>query len=436
MARVAVYTLGCKVNQAESDELCQGLAARGHAISRDPAAADLCVVNTCTVTAESDRKCRKLIRKLARSGARAIAAAGCYAQVSPEDLRGLPGVVAVIPNQRKEGWVREVESLLPSAAAEAAGRWPRRTRALVKVQDGCERGCAYCIVPRARGAERSRAFPEVMLRVSDSLEAGTGEIVLCGVNLGRYGDGARGDLAALVREVLTAGDAYRVRLSSIELEDLRVEWMEEWSRNPRVCPHLHLPLQSGDDAVLADMGRGYGAGDYLDAVATMRSLWPGAALTTEVMVGYPGEDERSFRNTLQVLAQARPSRVHVFRFSPRPGTAAWGRADAVPVQEAEERSARLRELAEAWRLRYIGEHGGERRDLLVERLVEEAGVRTAYGTTGDFIKGAVRGLRAGVGEGDLLAVEIRGHEDGLARLEARGGRKRGAHVGGSRGRSV
>lgn len=434
MAKVAVYTLGCKVNQAESDELREGLAASGHAIVQDPSDADLCVVNTCTVTAESDRKCRKLIRMLARRGAKSIVAAGCYAQISPEDLRVLPGVVAVIPNERKDDWRQEIDSLLPPAAV-VSGAWQRRSRAFIKVQDGCERGCSYCIVPKARGAERSRGIPQVISGLTSCLEAETGELVLCGVNLGRYKDEEEGDLASLVRGVLSAGDAYRVRLSSIEMEDLQAEWIEEWSGNPRVCPHLHLPLQSGDGAVLADMGRGYGPQEYLEAVGTLRSVWPCAALTTEVILGYPGEEEASFRNTLEVLERARPSRVHVFRFSPRPGTGAWGRDDAVPPCVTAERSEKLRALAERWRLGYIEERVGEKRNLLVERLKDEGGEKTAYGTTEDFIKGVAPGVQGGVREGELLPVEIRGLKEGRALLKAQRGQEHEAHAGWSNKRS-
>ena len=434
MARIALYSLGCKVNQAENEELAAGLRELGHAIINDPSAADLCVVNTCAVTAESERKSRKLIRMLERRGAAAIAAAGCCAQVSPRDLQDLPGVVAVIPNERKEGWLRELQSLLPSAPAGGNSCAPRRMRALIKVQDGCERRCSYCIVPRARGGERSRPLAQVMSQVRRSLRSGTGEIVLCGVNLGRYASETGGDLASLVRAVLSAGEGFRVRLSSLELEDLREEWMEEWSRDARVCPHLHLPLQSGDDGVLADMGRGYGAREYLEAAARLRAVWPAAALTTEVMVGYPGEDERAFGNTLRGLAAAAPARVHVFRFSPRPGTAAWGRVDAARPREVQERSARLRALAESWRLGYIEGHGGEGRELLVERLARVGGMSCAYGTTEDFIKGVLPGARTDLRAGELLAVEIRGHADGLALLAARRAEEGEAPAGGRGGR--
>jgi threonylcarbamoyladenosine tRNA methylthiotransferase MtaB len=417
MADVAVYTLGCKVNQAESDELKSGLEEAGHGIVSDPAAADLCVVNTCTVTSESDRKCRKLVRMLGRRGACLIVVAGCYAEVSPTDLEGLPGVVRVLPNERKDGWLSEIMSLLPDRKETQARSWPRRARAFIKVQDGCERGCSYCIVPLARGLERSRPLSEVLETVSKCLDTGTGELVLCGINLGRFKQGQGEDLAFLVREVLSAGEGFRVRLSSLELEDLRMEWIEEWSRNSRVCPHLHLPLQSGDAGILRDMGRGYSPGDFLAAAEALRASWPEAALTTEVIVGYPGEDEESFRHTVEVLEKARPSRVHVFRFSPRPGTKAWDREDRTATTEIEKRSAKLRELAEELRLGYIEGRRGEMRDMLIEKRVEIADEAIAYGTTEDFIKGVVRHFKKDMRAGETLAVEICGVCNGRALLK-------------------
>jgi threonylcarbamoyladenosine tRNA methylthiotransferase MtaB len=418
MANVAVFTIGCKVNQAESDELKAGLAAAGHAIVCDAAKADLCVVNTCTVTAESDRKCRKLLRALQRKGTPCLVAAGCYVEIDPEGLEGLPGVIRVIPNSRKENWLQEVLSLLPEGEDRDAETVPGRERALIKVQDGCERGCSYCIVPRARGPEKSRRPAEVLESMSKHLAEGVEEVVLCGVNLGRYECGPGKDLAYLAREVLGAGEGFRVRMSSIELEDLRMEWVEEWSREPRICPHLHLPLQSGDTDILRNMGRGYGAHHFLDVVERVRGVWPRAALTTEVIVGYPGESDTAFGNTMEVLMRMRPARVHVFRFSARPGTAAWNSGAEIATGTMEERSAMLRGLADEWRLEYIDGHRGETRDLLVERVMLVDGAEVALGTTEDYIKGTAFGLPSTIRPGNTVRVEIRGVSHGRALLQA------------------
>ncbi|MBC7230191.1 MAG: MiaB/RimO family radical SAM methylthiotransferase [Actinobacteria bacterium] len=416
MAKVAVFTLGCKVNQAESEELRLLLAEAGHEVVEDPALADLCVVNTCTVTAESDRKSRKLLRRLWREGAERIVAAGCYAEIEPETVGRSPGVVAVLPNARKRGWAEEIIALLPPAGDAGVGRTrpTRRTRGFVKVQDGCERGCSYCIVPRARGEEVSVPPRSVVEMVARWRVRGCEEVVLCGVNLGRYGHGPGYDLASLVREVLGSGEGFRLRLSSLELEDLRPRWVREWSAMPRLCPHLHLPLQSGDEGILRDMGRGYTPEDFLEAAGEMRRAWPALAITTEVMVGYPGEGEAAFENTVRTLERLRPARVHVFRFSPRPGTKAWDRGDAVEPAEAERRSAALRALAERWRCSYVEERRGQGRGLLVERITCGRDGRTAWGTTEDYIKGALREPPPEAEAGKIIPVEIAGLWKGVA----------------------
>ncbi len=414
MAKVAVFTLGCKVNQAESEELKLKLEKAGHALVEDPAPADLCVVNTCTVTAESDRKCRKLLRRLWRDGARAIAVAGCYVEVDPGSLQDLPGVVALIPNSSKGGWAEQIMSMLPPPAMVAERMASGKARGFVKVQDGCERECAYCIVPRARGAETSTPPLSVLESVMRWREQGSEEIVLCGVNLGRYRQGEDYDLASLVGEILKRGEGFRLRLSSIELEDLRVKWVREWSSSARVCPHLHLPLQSGDEKVLRDMGRGYTPEDFLGRVEEVRRQWPRAALTTEVIVGYPGETQRAFDNTVRVLEEIRPARVHVFRFSPRPGTRAWGRKDGVGAEMAERRSADLRAMAERWRTAYIEERIGETRAFLVERISDGSHGRIAWGTTEDYMKGALPLPPPGTQTGRIITAEITGMWRGIA----------------------
>jgi threonylcarbamoyladenosine tRNA methylthiotransferase MtaB len=273
-------------------------------------------------------------------------------------------------------------------------------------------------VPRARGRERSRPKEEVAAQTRKWLSRGVEEIVLCGVNLGRYRQEGGYDLASLVRDVLATAGRFRVRLSSIEPEDLKEEWVEEWAAQSRVCPHLHLPLQSGDDAILSDMGRGYSSADYMSAVDETRSAWPQVALTTEVIVAYPGESIAAFERTVAVLRKVAPARLHVFRFSPRPGTGAWEKKDGVAAEESERRSAVLRAMAEDWRTGYIEVHRGERRELLVERISERNGGRTAVGTTEDYIKGALMRPPASTLPGKVVDVSICGLERGMAELKA------------------
>jgi threonylcarbamoyladenosine tRNA methylthiotransferase MtaB len=417
MAKIAIYTIGCKVNQGESEELKINLAEAGHIICINPYEADLCVVNTCTVTAESDRKCRKLIRLLDKKGARAIVAAGCYAQIKPQDLLSLPGVIKVLSNYEKDSWSIELERMLPSPVIKESGRNYSRSRGFIKVQDGCERRCSYCIVPEARGRERSRPLNEVMALTTKWLEKGTQEIILCGVNLGRFNLANDFDLAGLIREVVSIGEGYRVRLSSIELEDLRIAWLEEWAASDRVCPHLHLPLQSGDAEILQDMGRGYSPDDFIAIANNLRCVWPEATLTTEVIVGYPGESDAAFAKTLAVLEEVRPSRVHVFRFSRRPGTPAWNKKDEVSTQKIENRSAILRDLADRWRIDYALGRRGEVRHLLVERLVDSNGIVVAMGTTEDYIKASLENPPDYIRTGQLIEAKICGMLGGRTWME-------------------
>ncbi len=415
MGKVAVFTVGCKVNQAESQELALDLAAAGHEVCRSPSEADICVVNTCSVTAESDSKCRKLVRRLEREGAKAIVAAGCYVEVAPADLGGMRNVVRLIPNREKDGWGEEIAAMLPVGGG-GVSRPRMRARGFIKIQDGCQRGCSYCIVPRARGRERSRSPQEVKDLARRWLRHQTRELVLCGVSLGRYGAGTEYDLARMVRELLALQDGYRIRLSSIELEDLKREWLEEWAESPRICPHLHLPLQSGDGAVLADMGRGYSPETFISTAEKMRRLWPRAALTTEVIVGYPGESEGAFRNTLEVLEAAEPARIHVFRFSPRPGTRACGLARQVRGDVAEARSQALLRFAEKRKLGYAEERMGEMRDMLVETVGERNGLRVAAGTTEDYMKAIIPDPPPHAEPGRLVRARLSGWSDGRAVL--------------------
>lgn len=413
MGKVALYYLGCKVNQAENEELAAGLLRLGHKLVKDPAEADLCVVNTCTVTAESDRKCRKLIRGLERRGARGLVVAGCYAEVDPGALRSLPGVLALVPNREKGAWLERIHSMLPPP--EQGEAWVGfRSRGFIKVQDGCERRCSYCVVPRARGPERSRPPGEVLEVASSLLRRGCRELVLCGVNLARYGREFGYHLGELVRDLLSLQEGFRVRLSSMELEDLRMEWVEEWAHEEGVCPHLHIPLQSGDDRILEDMGRGYRASYFLEFAERLRETWPRAALTTEVIVGYPGEDHRAFQRTVEVLEEAMVSRVHVFRFSPRPGTRAWERRDEVVAGEAEKRSEHLRLLAEEWRLGYIRRHLGEERQLLVEAAAVREGEKVLLGNTEDYVKALLHPGTPTPALGSVVRVRLEGVNDGRA----------------------
>jgi len=396
--RICVITLGCKVNQCDGDEMARALAARGYGIADRDEAADIYLVNTCTVTATADAKARKLIRKLAREHPRSrLIVTGCGAERHAEAV-GLPGVV-VVPNARKgeiEGAVARAmagghgEMARPASQAAMAvhlatcppysgrGKPPsleelrcpgplpnnrvpaelKRTRAFVKVQDGCDRRCTYCVVPEARGRPASRPVSEVLEEMQGLARSGAQEVVLCGIRLGAYGrDSGDGSLATLLHE-LRQIDIPRLRLSSIEPMDFGEDLLSEIADHPRLCHHLHLPLQSGDDAVLAAMGRGYDSAEYAGLVLAIRSAWPDAAITTDVMVGFPGETEGQFERTARFVREMGFTRVHVFPYSPRPGTLAAQHPDQIAGHVKRERATRLltiaKELAQAAARAWVG----------------------------------------------------------------------------------
>jgi len=344
-ARVRIFTFGCKVNQCDSEEIARSLAARGYAIGGRGDSADIYIVNTCTVTSTADSKARKLIRRLARNHPHAtLIATGCLAETDPYSLLDLPGVAAVVPNSRKLSLADFLPGLQPPLLASSY--LPARTRAFVKLQDGCDHHCTYCIVPTARGKRVSKPLADALAEIQCLVDAGAREAVLCGIRLGAYGSD-RGDatLAALLRK-LREIDIPRLRLSSIEPMDLTDDLLAEIADHPTLCHHLHLPLQSGDDTVLAAMGRGYTAADFASLVGRVRKVWSDAAITTDVMAGFPGETDEQFDHTLSFVREMAFSRLHVFPYSPRPDTPAADRADQVPSKTKRARTDVMLALAD------------------------------------------------------------------------------------------
>ncbi len=343
-ARVCILTLGCKVNQCDSDEIGRSLAARGYRIVGRGEPAHTYIVNTCTVTATADAKARKLVRRIAREHPEAaLIVTGCLAQRDPSSLLELPGVTAVVPNTGK----LDLAHFLPElrAPSHPVTYLPPRTRAFLKIQDGCDHRCTYCVVPDARGRPTSTPLRTVLAELHGLADSGAKEVVLCGIRLGAYGEG-RGDssLAALLREARDIAIP-RIRLSSIEPMDLDGSLLTEMPDHPTLCHHLHLPLQSGDASVLADMGRGYTSGAFADLVRRIRAAWPDAAISTDVMVGFPGETHEQFRRSLDFVREVAFSRVHVFPYSRRPGTLAAERGDEVSTAPKRERTQEMLSLA-------------------------------------------------------------------------------------------
>ena len=328
--RVYLHSLGCRLNQSEIETMACQLAAAGHAVVDGPDQADVCVVNTCAVTAEAERKSRHYLSALARANPEArIAVVGCYATLSPQQCAGFPGVSWVVPNAEKERVVEMVASSpspSPSPLSLSLGQVEgirTRTRAFVKVQDGCDNHCTYCITRLLRGPARSRPLADVVAEVRALVEAGCREAVLTGVNLGSYGRdlGVPGGLRTLAETLLAHTDLERLRFSSLEPWDLDEGFFGLWE-NARLCRQLHLPLQAGCDETLHRMGRRITTGEFAHLVQVARAAIPDLAVTTDVIVGFPGEDQAAFRASLDFVAAVGFARLHVFPYSPRPGTAA------------------------------------------------------------------------------------------------------------------
>lgn len=421
--RVALVALGCRVSRADVDAVASALGDRVE-LARDEEPADVVVVSGCTITGDADAAARRAIRRAARAnpGAR-IVAAGCYAELRPDVLGALPGVAAVIgarEHAEVAGTVARLAGLPPAdpghvAGAGRAAGWgappfvlARHTRPFLKIQDGCDARCSYCVVPLARGPSRSLAFEEALARLA-SLGERHPEIVVTGVHLGAYGRdlSPRRTLADLIRAAVGGGLRARLRLSSIEPLELPLDLLDDPAVAPALCPHLHLPLQSGSDRILAAMRRPYRADGYRRAALEGAARLPGLCLGADVVTGFPGETDDDHRATLALVEALPLAYLHVFRFSPRPGTEAAALPSAVPGAVARARAAELVALSERrWREFLDGLRGKE-----VEVVVERVEGGRARGTAREYA--TVRwpaDPAAGDVRGALVRVRVTGHD--------------------------
>jgi threonylcarbamoyladenosine tRNA methylthiotransferase MtaB len=377
MPTFRALTLGCKVNQYETEYLREGLLRLGYREAKGGEPADWCIVNTCTVTSESDLKSRKVIRQLARQNPKArIVVMGCYATRAPEAVAALPGVVQVVTDKRR------LPQLLArfgsSAAPSGISSFGRRHRAYVKVQDGCRMSCAYCIIPKVRPVLSSRPVIEVIDEICRLVDNGYREIVVTGIHLGHYGvdlskeqsEGRRADLAHLISRIVRLDGDFRLRISSIEVVEVTPELLALMAEYPdRICPHLHVSMQSGSDAVLRRMRRRWASARFLERCHAIRESLDHPALTTDVIVGFPGETEPDFEATCRAVEEVPFTKLHVFRFSPRPGTPAAEMPDQVPGQVKKRRSAELAEIGRGLRERFFASLAGRPLQVLVERPI-------------------------------------------------------------------
>ncbi|MDJ0887551.1 MAG: tRNA (N(6)-L-threonylcarbamoyladenosine(37)-C(2))-methylthiotransferase MtaB [Desulfobacterales bacterium] len=361
-----ITTLGCKVNQFESDAIAQALESQGWQRAAEEDQAEVCIVNTCTVTGKASMQSRQIIRQFMRRepGARIIVT-GCYAQTAPDEIEKIGGVDYIIghfdksdiprliiaslsnPPRQTQRRVRNIHTAkqfsLPPAPA-----YSRRTRPFLKIQDGCNRFCTYCIVPHARGPSRSMPFETVMACLVDLGRGGYQEVVLTGIHLGAYGQDLDppSDLIALLRRIEVQRPITRLRLSSIEPDEVNGTLVDLLASSEMICPHLHLPLQSGDDRVLERMHRPYSRMAFAQTVTRIKNAMPGCAIGADILVGFPGEDEAAFERTFELVADLPLAYLHVFPFSARPGTPAYHFCDQVPDAVIKARTAALRKLGQ------------------------------------------------------------------------------------------
>ncbi len=366
-------TLGCKVNQYETQYVREMLEANGYREATADEPADLCLVNTCTVTHEADAKGRQAIRRLAHDNpAAAIVVMGCFATRAPETVAALPGVVKVITD--KDRLAEELREFGVLAVPAGITRFDGHQRAFVKVQDGCLLNCTYCIIPHVRPNLRSRSPEDILAEVRGLVENGCQEIVLTGIHLGHYGmDLSRGKpkerwrrLWHLLERLADLPGDFRIRLSSLEAAEVRDDLVRVLAGHPRICPHLHLCLQSGSDRILAAMKRRYRSAGFLERCRRLRAVLDEPAFTTDVIIGFPGETDADFDATCRVVREVGFCKVHIFSFSPREGTPAASLSDIVPPRIVAARRQRLLELESQTMAAYHRRLVGRCLDVLVE----------------------------------------------------------------------
>lgn len=378
--------LGCRLNDAEILTWSRTFADHGHRTVTDPRDANVLVLNTCAVTGEAGRKSRQLVRRLHRDNPAApIVVTGCYATLRPSGVAALPGVDVVVPNEDKDRLPERVlaelsVTTMPALATEPDGTHvfgTGRTRAFLKVQDGCRHRCTFCIVTVARGEERSRPVQALVDEVNALHAEGYQEVVLTGVHLGGYGADLGADLRSLVSRLLDETTIPRIRLSSLEPWDLPEGFFQLW-RNPRLMPHLHLPLQSGCDATLKRMGRRCSVRAFRTLIDEARRRIPDLTVTTDVIMGFPGETETEWAESLATIRDVGFGHVHIFSYSARQGTAATRLPGHVPVSVKRARSRELHGIAAAMKAQRLHACVGTERDVLWERYDPDTGEVSGY----------------------------------------------------------
>ncbi len=392
---VYIETHGCKLNEADTQAMSRRFLEAGYGLSSKPDEASVHVVNTCTVTHVADGKARQALRRAKRlNPGSLVVATGCYAQRAPQELDRLEAVDIVLGNTQKDALVEEVSQLLDFHGADSPGldtideeRTPvLLSRAMIKIQEGCNQVCAYCIVPKVRGRERSIPPHTLVSQVNDLVERGYKEVVLTGTQLGSYGFDIPGaSLTGMLRRILDETAIPRLRVSSLQPQEITDELLELW-QDERLCPHFHLPLQSGSEPVLKQMRRRYSPGRYLEAVRMVRKAVPHAAVTADVIVGFPGETVEQFQDTYDLCGQVGFAAIHVFPYSTRPGTTAAYLKPKVDSKEIRQRMEMMLDLAKRQAESYRKSLLGTRSTVLWESGKPLGNTQVWSGLTANYVR--------------------------------------------------
>ncbi|WP_312092742.1 tRNA (N(6)-L-threonylcarbamoyladenosine(37)-C(2))-methylthiotransferase MtaB [Aminipila sp.] len=416
--KIAFHTLGCKVNQYETEAMKEKFKKNNHEIVNENDFADVYIINTCTVTSLADRKSRQYIRRMKKINPESIVAVtGCYAQMSPEEVSAIEAVdivtgtnqknrlVELVENYKKtpeahpERVVDEYEQLCEYEETGIITSMESRTRAYIKLQEGCNRFCSYCIIPYARGQVRSRAVSEVIKEAKSLIERGVKEIILTGINTALYGteegfnkenvtDNDIWGIEIIINELEGLEGDFRIRLSSLEPTVINGEYVERLLKYKRLCPHLHLSIQSGSNKILKDMNRKYDREEYLDIVHALKGYDSGYGITTDIIVGFPGETEEDFKDSLNIIREVQFCKVHAFKYSKREGTKAASMKGHVAPEVKNRRSEELIATGNKVSEQFFKSNLNTYRTVLIEEYIEEMDCLAGY--TENYIKAYIK----------------------------------------------
>lgn len=406
MKKFCILTLGCKVNQSESDLIEGSLLDRGYSVASLLEYPDYCIVNTCSVTAKSDYQSRQLIRRALRT-AKHVIVTGCYSQLRPEEVRNISKEISIVDNNNKVNIVNKIEK----KPVRVNSHYSKRARPSLKIQDGCNSRCSFCIVPFARGRSRSLSDEDILRQVRILEEEGFNEVVLTGIELGSYGRDLipKLSLSDLIYKLLIRTNISRIRLSSIGVQSIDARLLELF-RDKRICNHVHIPLQSGDDAILSSMKRPYTVSMYRQKIYDFLKNNPELSLGTDVIVGFPGENDRAFQNTITLLDELPFSYIHIFPYSRRIGSYAHQMPNHIVHSVMRKRCDRVRLLNIKKKEGYMDSQIGKILDIIVEEEHDDYGV---VGTSNNYLK-----IRIGTGRYNvksLVAVRVTEREGNLLR---------------------